>query len=182
MKDQPNLHSSTSLSECSKATKKLPYCKPESVKFLELLSFTEKRKKYPNIPIDYMAPVTFRDDTANGLTKCIISFIQLKHGQAERINTTGRPIGRQQTFADVTGRMRTIGSITWIKSTSTNGSADISATIARHSVKVEVKIGLDHQSEAQKKYQQDVEAAGGIYYIARDFTSFLTWYNLNFAQ
>jgi len=171
-----------SLESATKVTKKQPYRKPEAVKLLELLVFTEKRIKYPNIPIDYMAPVTFRDDSANGLTKCVIDYIKLKHGYAERINTTGRPIDNTKAFTDVIGRQRSIGSITWIPGTGTNGSSDVAATINGLSVKIEIKVKRDIQSEAQKKYQHDVEAAGGLYYIAHDFTSFLTWYNLNFAQ
>ena len=57
------------------------------------------------------------------------------------------------------------------------GTADISATIGGRSVKIEVKVGRDRQSEAQRIYQQQVEAAGGIYYIATDFESFVKWYN-----
>lgn len=181
-KDQPGLHSLTSLSERFKDTIKLPYRKPKAVKMLEIMVFTEKRKKYPNIPIDYMSPVTYRDDTANGLTKCIILFIQLMGGQAERISTTGRAFDRQTTFTDVTGRTRTIGRIEWIPGTTTKGSADISGTITGRSVKIEVKVKRDIQSQAQKDYQQAIEKAGGIYYIARDFTSFLTWFNQAFKQ
>lgn len=180
-KDQPSPQSLTSL-PLSKDTKKLPYRKTKAVKMLELMVFTEKRKKYPSIPIDYLAPVTFRDDTANGLTKCITTFIQLMGGQAERISTTGRPIDRQSTFTDVVGRTRSIGRIEWVPGTTTKGSADISATIAGKSVKIEVKISRDVQSQAQKNYQQDVEQAGGVYYIARDFTSFLEWFNQTFKQ
>ena len=71
-----------------------------------------------------------------------------------------------------------IGSLTWRKGGSTVGSADISATIKGRSVKIEVKIGKDRQSEAQKAYQREVEAAGGLYYIAHDFTSFVKWYSM----
>jgi hypothetical protein len=46
-----------------------------------------------------------------------------------------------------------VAGIQWTKGTSTAGSADISATIKGRSVKIEVKIGKDRQSEAQKKYQ-----------------------------
>lgn len=179
-KRQPQTNEITLL-YCSKVKQKQPYRKPDAVKLLELLIFQDKRSKYPSIPIDYLAPVTYRDNTANGLTKCICDFLRIKGHQSERINTTGRAIDRQTTFTDVTGRMRTIGRIEWIKSTSTNGSADISATIAGRSVKIEVKIN-DRQSQAQKEYQQAVEAAGGIYYIARDFSNFLSWYNQYFAQ
>jgi hypothetical protein len=44
-------------------------------------------------------------------------------------------------------------------------------------VKIEVKIGRDRQSEAQVEYQRQVEAAGGVYVIAKTFDGFLTWYD-----
>ena len=162
-------------------SKKSPFKKPDSVKYLESLMFEAKRLKYPNFPVKYLSIDKFRDDTANSLTKCIKSFIQVTGGQCERISTTGRPIDRTKTFTDVTGRMRTIGRIEWIPGTATNGSADISATIAGRSVKIEVKIGADTQSKAQLEYQKAIESAGGLYFIAQDFTSFLSWYNLNFS-
>ena len=119
----------------------------------------------------------FDDRTANGLTKCILHFLQMKGHQAERINTMGHPIDTRRTVTDVVGITRRVGSITWVKSTSTRGSADISATIKGRSVKIEVKIGKDRQSQAQKEYQQAVEQAGGLYVIAKDFESFVEWYN-----
>lgn len=154
------------------------YKKPASLKELERDLLEAKRLRYPSNP--YPVGDTFRDDTANGLTKAILAFIRLKGGQAERISTTGRPIDRTQTFADVTGRTRQIGRVEWIPGTGTNGSADISATIAGRSVKIEVKIGTDRQSPAQKEYQKAIQTAFGIYYIARTFDSFITWYNLTF--
>lgn len=74
------------------------------------------------------------------------------------------------------------GQIVWRKSNATKGSADISATIAGRSVKIEVKIGLDRQSEAQRRYQATVERAGGLYFIAKDFTSFIEWYSKTFNR
>jgi hypothetical protein len=67
--------------------------------------------------------------------------------------------------------------MSWVKSTSTRGSADISATINGRSVKIEVKVGADRQSQAQKVYQEQVEKAGGLYFIAKDFESVVEWYN-----
>ncbi len=140
--------------------RKQPYTKPEAVKKLEQVTGN-----------------THRDDTANGLTRCIIAYLKYRGWQAERINTTGIPIDSRRQVTDITGRTRSIGSLTWRPSGSTAGSADISATINGRSVKIEVKIGKDRQSEAQKAYQREVEAAGGLYYIARDFTSFVKWYS-----
>jgi len=45
-----------------------------------------------------------------------------------------------------------------------------------------VKILRDKQSEAQKDYEQSIIQAGGLYYIAQNFASFLVWYNLNFER
>ena len=160
--------------------KKKTYRKSPAVKILESQANEAKRKKYPSIERAYLAPVTFRDDTANGLTRCIISHLRLNNHQAERINNTGRTIDQTTSFTDVCGRVRTIGSNKWIPGTGTNGTADISATICGRSIKIEVKIGHDRQSKAQKVYQQAVETAGGVYVIAKDFESYLLWYNLNF--
>jgi len=41
---------------------------------------------------------------------------------------------------------------------------------------VEVKVGSDRQSPAQATYQLQIEGAGGLYYIARDFQSFYNWF------
>lgn len=103
-------------------------------------------------------------NTANDLTRQIIRFIQRHGGQAERIA--------------VTGLLRKFGNgYKWTRTNMTVGTADISATIQGRSVKIEVKIGTDRQSDEQKRYQKQVEDAGGIYYIARTFEEFLKWYN-----
>ena len=61
----------------------------------------------------------------------------------------------------------------WVKGNGKDGTADISATFNGISVKVEVKAGNDRQSDAQKEYQRRIEAAGGIYIIARNFDGFI---------
>lgn len=115
----------------------------------------------------------FTDKTSNGLTKCVITWIKLHGGQAERINTMGRMIDKRVRVTNVVGQEYTIGSMSYIPTTGTKGSADVSATINGKSVKFEIKIGKDRQSPAQIKYQQDVEAAGGLYFIVKDFATFL---------
>ena len=145
--------------------RKKPYIKPELVKKFEAVTGN-----------------TYRDDTANGLTRLIIDCIKHDGGQAERINTTGIPIDSRRQVTDITGRTRSIGSLTWRPSGSTVGSADISATIKGRSVKIEVKIGKDRQSAAQRQYLAAVEQAGGLYYIARNFTDFWKWYQQTFTK
>lgn len=162
--------------ETRQRPKKQPYKKPQAVKELETMADLDNQQRHPNIPPKYLAKSKYRDDTANGLTRCIIDFIRFDGGQAERINTMGIPKDNRKQVTDIMGHCRTIGSVEWRTSGTTKGSADISATIRGRSVKIEVKIGKDTQSEAQKQYQASIEAAGGLYYIARDFTSFRSWY------
>jgi hypothetical protein len=83
---------------------------------------------------------------------------------------------RSQTFEDVTGKVRTIGTGQWIPTSGMKGTADISATINGRSVKIEIKM-KDKQSEVQREYQRRIEAAGGIYLIVRSFAEFYDWYN-----
>lgn len=65
------------------------YVKSEAVKALENLAFNEARRKHPTIPIHALAPRIYKDNTANGLTKCIVDYITLKGGFASRLNSTG---------------------------------------------------------------------------------------------
>ncbi len=143
------------------------YRKPQAVKDLERLAHDRFRTEHPNFPEYAIPPQSYRDDTANGLTRCVVDFVRSHGGQAERINTTGVPEQRG-------------GRIVWRKSNTTKGSADVSATITGRSVKIEIKVGADRQSEAQRRYQAAVERAGGLYFIAKDFTSFVEWYGETF--
>lgn len=153
---------------------KAPYRKPDAVKLLETLAMDEARLLHPTMP--HLAPRKYRDDSANGLTKCIIDFLVFSGHQAERINSTGRYIDNTKIVSDVLGFKKKIGSGQWIKGSGQKGTADISSTILGLSVKIEIKV-KDSQSEYQKKYQQQVESAGGLYWICHNMDEFLTLYN-----
>lgn len=131
--------------------------------------------RYPSAPGHIIPFTAYSDKTANGLTKCIVDFLNFSGFQAERINTMG--VFRRSR--------RTDGTMTqgqWTKGTSTPGSADISATIYGKSVKIEVKIGRDKQSPAQLLYQQNIERSGGVYIIAKDFDGFMELYAYIYKQ
>ena len=145
-----------------------------ALKALNQLADQAQRLKYPNVP--YLVAAKYSDKTANKLTSCIISWIRLHGYQAERINVTGRQIDKRQTYTDCLGNQRTIGSLQWIPTSGSRGSADISATIAGKSVKIEVKVGRDKQRPDQVRYQLEIEKAGGIYFIATSFQQFVEWY------
>ena len=144
---------------------------------LEQLSkqYHEYRCSKTKMRSDYVVKTKFIDNTANGLTKSIITKLQLDGWQAERISTTGRYIDDSKIVTNILGHQKKIGSGKYIKGSGTNGSADISATIKGLSIKIEVKM-KDKQSDAQKLYQENIERAGGIYFIARDFDEFMMFY------
>jgi len=123
----------------------------------------------------YVPKVAYTDKTANGLTKCVISWLTLNGWQAERISTTGRYIDNSKIVTNVLGQQMKIGTGKYIKGTGTNGSADISSTIKGYSIKWEVKM-KDKQSDAQKAYQAAIEKAGGKYFIIHDFDEFMMLY------
>lgn len=145
------------------------------IKALCRLSMRAKMGKYPNMPERFIPAPKYSDKTANGLTKCVIDFIRLQGGQAERVANMGRLVDDRSK--SVLGQ--SIGGQKWIKGTGKNGSADIHATIRGRSVKIEVKCaatGDNNQSPLQIAYQKEVEQAGGVYVIARTFKGFYTWY------
>ncbi|MDX9773692.1 MAG: hypothetical protein RBT02_09800 [Bacteroidales bacterium] len=135
------------------------------------------REKHPNLPEYARTTPQYTDRTANGLTKCVIDFIRFTGGQAERINSIGRYVDKSQTYTDVLGHTRKIGAGKWLPSTGMKGTADISAVIQGLAVKIEVKIGKDQQSEAQKKYQKAIESAVGVYWLVRSFNDFRLLYD-----
>lgn len=57
----------------SKDTKK-------AIEILKELYLNDSKKRYPNLPSYARSVPMFTDKTANGLTKCIISFINLSNG------------------------------------------------------------------------------------------------------
>jgi hypothetical protein len=143
---------------------------------LKDLELAIMKVKHPTIEERFIPLTTWSESSANALTKCVVSFINMSGGFAERINTMG-VYQQAKTVKDVDGKMRTIGKGKYIPGGSTKGSADISATIKGRAVKIEIKYGKDRMSESQKEYQENTERAGGIYYIARDFDSFIEWYD-----
>lgn len=148
---------------------------------LELSELEAKARhaKNPSFPFAYLARTKYTDKTANGLTKCIVDFLNLSGHQAERIRSEGRMIDERKTYTDVLGHKRQIGSTKYIKSSSQNGTADISATIKINvmgqvvgiACKWEVKM-KDKQSEAQKQYEAKVTEAGGKYFLVHSWDEF----------
>ena len=148
----------------------------EAIKKLKAMALERIKTKSPELPYPESFVHIYETRKANGLTRAVKDWIKFTGGQAERISVTGRPIDNTRIVTDVLGRKMRIGSIDYIKPTMTRGSADISATILGRSVKIEIKIGHDRQSEFQKRYQNEIEEAGGIYLIVHDLAGFADWH------
>jgi len=153
------------------------YIKSAAVKELEALANADAQRKHPNIEKKYLAPRKYEDRTANGLTRCVIDFIRLSGYQSERINCTGRPIDNTMVYENVLGDLRKIGSTTWLPTSGQKGTADISAVIRGRAVKIEIKAGRDKQRPDQVAYQQEIERAGGLYWICHSFDEFKMKYD-----
>ena len=143
---------------------------------LKELSKAHSRRKYPTLPEAARCTRNYSDKTANGLQKAIMDFLQFSGHQCERIAVTGRYIDNTKVVTDTFGFKRKIGSGKWIKGSMQPGSADLSAVIFGRAVKIEIKM-KDKQSEAQKKYQEQIERAGGLYWLVRSFEEFMNYYN-----
>lgn len=155
----------------------------KSIIRLNELELQEQKRKYPSVP-DHCRPMpSNKANSANSLTKCVIKFIQLTGGQAERISVQGQFVDSRKVVTDVLGFKKTIGSVEYRKSSMTKGSADISASIKPKgynyaaSVKIEIKWAKDMQSKDQKKYEQQIDLAGGVYVIIRTFDEFYNWWS-----
>lgn len=138
------------------------YKKSAALKELERLANEDARKRHPSIDPKFLAPRTHKDNSANSLTASIVKYIELQGGWASRINSTG-------VWDKRLGKYRT--------STMKKGVADVMAVYKGLSLHIEIKIGKDQQSEYQKKVEADVNRAGGLYFVAKTFADFYTWFN-----
>lgn len=148
----------------------------KAIEHLRALKLADTRAKYPSVPDIALPKIEYNERTSNGLTKCILDFVNLSGYLAERTGTEGRVIDNRNTYTDVIGRQKTIGSVKRIKTSGLVGSSDLKLYINGKIVAIEIKIGRDRQSQAQKEYQERMEKAGGIYLIIKDFETFFSWF------
>jgi len=119
--------------------------------------------KLTKTSVDYEEGTKRRAFNTNGYTKALVEYVKIVwNGQSRRVSSEGK--WRPDKTHPAGGR--------YIKSEN-KGMADITATINGKRVEIEVKGPTDRISDAQRKWQQQIESAGGIYIIAtEDFESF----------
>lgn len=118
---------------------------------------------YRGKTVPYQVKSKFSDKGSNGLTKLIKAWFEVNGGFAQRVNSGATYDPRLGIFRKGSG--------------STVGAADIMATYKGKAIHMEVKIGKDKQRPEQIAFQKSVEAAGGIYFIAKSFDNFLEQIN-----
>jgi hypothetical protein len=136
---------------------------------LKLLHCEQVRRTHPNLPDSAITSGKYDPTSANGLTKCVVSYIGFIGGWATRTSSTGRMLPTKVT--EVTTAMK------WIPGTTKRGTPDITGVYKGIPLFLEVKIGKDRQSDFQKEVQANVTASGGKYYLVKDFESFYNWIN-----
>ena len=137
--------------------------KSENIKSLEKLAFAAKVKKYPTMPLFTIPATKYSDSSANGLTKCVIDYINLQdNATAWRVNNVG-------IFDTKTQRHR--------KAATIKGIADITAIRNGTTYQIEIKIGKDKMSDDQKKFAERVRASGAYYFMVKSFDDFINQWN-----
>lgn len=145
------------------------------LQILKQHKLAELKTLFPQTRVfDYQA--NFKDKTEKDLKACIQYYAKVHGFQAEVINNRGFRKDNRVVVENCIGQMKTIGSVQWLPSSQRKGTADMSLTIRGRSVKCEIKMPGDRMSQHQKEYQNEVEQAGGIYWIVTSFEDFYNKY------
>jgi hypothetical protein len=147
---------------------------------LKALYLENSKRKAPNFPDAYRVVPKYSDKTANGLTNCVVDYLNFSGHMASRINNMGT---WRADESNVKGGFYT-------RSNQMKGIADITSCIKVKvtgievgiSVWWEVKIGADKQSESQRLFADRVRDSGGHYYVVKSFDDFIRHYDTLMLQ
>lgn len=153
----------------------------KTIQHLKQLALSKLKNKHPSIPEHAFPRPKYSDRTANGLTKCIVDYINLIGGMAERRNSMGRYL-QPKTYTNVFGKKVQLGKGKYIPTTGRKGTSDISGVFKGVPLAVEVKIGKDRMSNPQEVYKAHFETAGGWFCIARSFEQFYNEFSKQFTD
>ena len=133
---------------------------PLPTSLAELRQFAKKHNltKYAHIPASAIPTTTFTDKNANGLTNAIIyDLVHVRGGAAYRINNGA-------TYDKARGVYRA--------GVTKRGVPDIIGVLDGRFIGIEVKIGTDRQSVYQREVENEIRAAGGVYFIAKTYDDY----------
>lgn len=132
---------------------------PKNLKELAKLADQLNAEKHPDLPPFALVKKRFKDTTANELTKTIIfDMYWVRGGVAYRINNGATYDQKRKVYR---------------KGVQRRGIPDIIGIIDGRFFGIEVKIGKDRQSEYQKEIEEEINNAGGVYFIAKSYDDYL---------
>jgi hypothetical protein len=136
---------------------------PKNLKELSELATKLKMEKHPDFPPHALVKKRFKDTTANDLTKTIIwDMYHIREAAAYRINNGAVYDKKQGVYRAGVQK---------------KGVPDIIGIINGRFIGIEVKIGKDRQSADQKLIEKEINAAGGVYFIAKSYDDYLSKIN-----
>lgn len=128
-----------------------------------------------------MRVTPYSDKTTNGLTRCIIDFLNFSGHWAVRVNVQGQArIKKIPRYSIFSQKVEYSEKVQYTKSMTAKGTPDIDSIIFGKAAKIEVKVGKDKIRNEQVEQGARIEAAGGLYFVATDMPLFLEWYFTNF--
>ena len=131
----------------------------KNLKELSKLADKLKAEAHPMLPPQALVKKRFKDTTANELTKTIIwDMYHVRGGVAYRINNGAVYDTKRNVYR---------------KGVQRKGIPDIIGIINGTFYGIEVKIGKDRQSAEQKEIENEINAAGGVYFIAKSYDDYL---------
>ena len=133
---------------------------PTNLKELREFAMQLNKGKYSNVPAHAVPkPQPFKDSSANELTKSVIyDLIHVRGAAAYRINNVGIWDAKRGTYR---------------KGGTVKGIPDIIGVIDGRFIGIEIKYGKDRQSADQKVVEQEIQGAGGVYFIAKSYADYL---------
>jgi len=132
---------------------------PKNLKELGKLADELQAEKHPLLPPHALVKKKFKDTTANDLTKTIIwDMYHVRGGVAYRINNGATYDQKRKIYR---------------KGVQRKGIPDIIGIVDGRFFGIEVKIGADRQSADQKEIEKEIQAVGGVYFVAKSYDDYL---------
>jgi hypothetical protein len=151
-------------------------CSPTAYQWLQRWIISRApSNRYPLRPEQYFYSNTkHREYLSKFIESVIILVLRSKGADPIKANDKGRSVDASKVVTNVLGHQRTIGGRIFVKDKSVRpGRADITVFFSKTMYLLEIKVGHDRMSEAQKQEQARAEANGEKYVIIKTVDDFI---------
>lgn len=140
---------------------------------LKELSKALSDQKHSTVP-EHCRPVkSYRDNSANELTKSVLAYFEFKGWKAWRQASEGRFI-QGRNYKDWAGREKQEKGMYIPRSKAAKGIGDIACIMkGGRFLSVEIKFGKDRMRDEQKKFKEEAEEAGAVYMVVKTWEDFI---------